>query len=255
MIHDPLYTHHRAAYEKNTPVPQSVLPESSSHVSLTPAVSTMSVSALSERCMSEISHYRRGEVNDHRHCLELLRRATVQRDEYAWECLQQQLREIVLSWMRQHPNKEAACCLDSEENYVTQAFERFWHATLQHQNLEFASFATALLYLRAGLNCVILDTLRTHSRLREMALPEPGFPGEPVVEDSMDSGEVWEILQKILSDVRERRLAYLLFHCGLKPREIVRFCPREFTDVHEIYRLRRNIMERCCVMRIKLASG
>jgi integrase len=247
MIHDPIYTH-RTDYEPPS-VPQNVFHENSSHVSSTPAVSTMSVLALSERCMSEISHYRRGGVNDHRHCLELLRRATVQRDKYAWECLQQQLKEIVLGWMRQHPKREAACRLDSEENYVTQAFERFWHATLQHQNLEFTTFATALLYLRTNLNGAVLDTLRTYSRLREMALPEPDFPGEPVVEDSMDSDEVWEILQKILSDVRERRLAYLLFHCGLKPREIVSFCPREFDDVHEIYRLRRNIMERCCVMR------
>jgi hypothetical protein len=243
MNHDPIYTH-CADCGKNPPLPQSVLPERSSHVSMTSAVSTMSVSALSERCMSEISHYRRGEVNDHRYCLELLRRATVQRDEYAWECLQRQLREIVLSWMRQHPNKEAACRLDSEENYVAQAFERFWHASLQHQNLEFTTFAAALHYLRASLNGAILDTLRADSRRREVALPEPGFPGEPVVEDGMDNGEIWELLQKMLTDVRERRLAYLFFHCRLKPREIVRFCPQEFNDVHEIYRLRRNIMER-----------
>ena len=48
----------------------------------------------------------------------------------------------------------------------------------------------------------------------------------------------------MLSDEREKRLAYLLFHCGLKPREIIRFCPQEWSDVHEIYRLRRNIMAR-----------
>jgi hypothetical protein len=59
----------------------------------------------------------------------------------------------------------------------------------------------------------------------------------------MDTGEIWEILQKLLPDVRERRLAYLLFHCGLKPREIVRFYPQEFNDIAEICRLRRNVME------------
>lgn len=188
--------------------------------------------------------YRRGDVNDHRHCLELLRHATVQRDEYAWECLQRQLREIVLSWMHQHPDKEAACRLDSEENYVTQAFERFWHATLKDQNLEFTTLTSALHYLRASLNGVILDRLRAYALLRAVPLPNPGFPGEPVVEDSMDNGEIWEILQKMLTDVRERRLAYLFFHFGLKPTEIVRFCPQEFNDIDEIYRLRRNIMQR-----------
>ena len=50
--------------------------------------------------------------------------------------------------------------------------------------------------------------------------------------------------QDMLPNERERRLAYLLYHCGLKPREIVRFCPQVWSDVQEIYRLRRNIMER-----------
>src|SRR2546429_416771 len=72
----------------------------------------------------------------------------------------------------------------------------------------------------------------------------PGEPGEPLVEDSTDNSEVWDMLQMILSDPREQRVAYLLFHCGLKPREIVRFCSQEWSDVQEIYRLRRNIMER-----------
>jgi hypothetical protein len=48
----------------------------------------------------------------------------------------------------------------------------------------------------------------------------------------------------ILTNPREQRLAYLLFHCGLGPREMIRFCPQEWSDVQEIYRLRRNIMER-----------
>jgi len=35
----------------------------------------------------------------------------------------------------------------------------------------------------------------------------------------------------------------LFFNCGLKPEEIVHFCPQEFSDVQEVYRLRRNILE------------
>jgi len=64
------------------------------------------------------------------------------------------------------------------------------------------------------------------------------------VEDQTDSNEIWEILQTLLPNAREQRLASLLYHCGLKPREIVRFCPQEWNDVQEIYRLRRIILER-----------
>ena len=61
---------------------------------------------------------------------------------------------------------------------------------------------------------------------------------------SSGGSERWEILKKMFHDEREQPLAYLLFHCGLKPREIVHFCPQEFSDVHEIYRLRSNVIER-----------
>ena len=64
------------------------------------------------------------------------------------------------------------------------------------------------------------------------------------MEDTSDSSELWEMLRSMLSEQREQRLAYLFFHCGLGPREIVRFCPQEFRDIHEIYRLRRRMMER-----------
>ena len=65
-----------------------------------------------------------------------------------------------------------------------------------------------------------------------------------IVEDVTDGSEVWEVLQTMLPNEREQRLAYLLFHCGLKSREVVRFCPQEFSDVQEIYRMRRSIMGR-----------
>jgi DNA-directed RNA polymerase specialized sigma24 family protein len=138
----------------------------------------------------------------------------------------------------------AACRLESEEYYVALAFERFWQATTSKQRVEFSRLAAALQYLRASLHGAILDTLRAYARPREIALPEPGEPGEPYVEDSTDSSEVWEVLKTMLADPREQRAAYLLFHCGLKPREVVRLCPQEWSAVGEIYDLRRTIMER-----------
>jgi non-ribosomal peptide synthetase component F len=134
-----------------------------------------------------------------------------------------------------------ACRLESDENYVAQTFERFWQATAFNQRVEFSTLAAALQYLRASLNGAILDILRAHERSGDAPLPEPA---EPRVEDSTDSSEVWESLQAILLNPREKRLAYLLFHCGLGPWEIVRFYPREWSDIQEIYRLRHNMMKR-----------
>ncbi len=208
------------------------------------ACDTQSVAALASRCLLELGNYQRGELCDETYGLELLRRATLQGDPEAWVWVQHCFRELVRGWLRRHPSREIACRLESEENYVAQAFERFWRATTMTQRVEFSRLAAALQYLHASLNGAILDTLRAYSRPREVSLPEPGEPGEPQVEDQAASREMWEILQSMLPNRREQRLAYLLYHCGLKPREIVRFCPQEWSDVQEIYRLRRNILDR-----------
>ena len=140
--------------------------------------------------------------------------------------------------------RETALRLESEENYVTLTFERFWQATTLNQKIEFRTLAAALQYVRASLYGAILDTIRAYTRPKEVSLPEPGDSGEPYGVDQADSSEVWETLQSMLSDWREQRLVYLLYHCGLKPKEIVHFCPQDWSDVQEIYRLRRNILDR-----------
>jgi hypothetical protein len=160
------------------PTLQSISPVSPSvSVALESALNVMSVSVLAEHCVEEISNFRRGAIYDESYCLELFRLVTLQSDQLAWESLQQVFCEIVSSWMRLHPSREMAYRLDSEENYVAQAFERFWQATTQNRKLEFRTVAVALQYLRASMNSAVLDTLRAHSRYKEVALPEPGFPG------------------------------------------------------------------------------
>jgi len=205
--------------------------------------SALSVSTLVEQCRREIQAYRRGEPSDERYGLELLRRALVQGDQDAWAGVEHCLSELVRGWLYGHPRREAALRWQSEESYVALAFERFWQATVGQQGA-FRTLAGALAYLRASLNGALLDTLRAYARPREVPLPEPGAPGEPSCEDRADSLELWEILQRALPSEREQRLAYLLYHCNLKPREIVRFCQEDWTNVQEIYRLRRTILER-----------
>jgi hypothetical protein len=175
--------------------------------------------------------------------LELLRRAIAHSDQDAWAGFQQCLEETVLTWLHEHPSREAACRGLSEKYLVVQAFERFRQAAVQAQ-MAFETLAGVLVYLRASLHGAILDTLRTLSRPREVSRPVLGQAGEPGVEDQMDSNEIWKVLQTLLPSAREQRLVYLLYHCGLGPREILHCCPQEWRDVQEIYRLRHNIVGR-----------
>ena len=226
--------------------PKSITTERSSPVSLpsNPLCREMRLPALAAHCLREIDHYRRGEPYTDTYAVELLRRATVEDDQEAWLWVQHCFGGLVRAWLHRHPKREAACRLESEENYVAQAFERFWQATTAYQRVEFSTLAAALQYLHASLHGAILDTLRAYVLPREVSLPEPGEPGEPHVEESTESSEVWEVLKTMLTNPREQRVAYLLFYCGLKPREMVRLCPQEWSTVYEIYVLRRTIIER-----------
>lgn len=208
------------------------------------ALRTLKVSELAEHCLLEINASRRGEPSTDIYGVELLRRATVWDDQEAWASLQQCLTEVVRGWLCRHPSREVAARLDSEENYVAQAFARFWQACTQGQRIKFRTFAAALQYLRVSLHGALLDTVRAYGRPKEIPLPELGEARELWAEDSSEGQELWEVIRSHVPNQREQRLTYLLFHCGLKPREIVRFCPEEFCSVEDIYQLRRNIVER-----------
>jgi hypothetical protein len=168
---------------------------------------------------------------------ELLRRVSIYGDLEAWTAFQQSLEETVLTWFHEHPGREAACRLHSDLHFVAQAFERLRQAAVQKQ-ITCETLAGVLVYLRASLNGAILETLRVSARPGAVSSPWPDG------EDCPDKSEVWDRLQALLSNERERRLAYLLYHCGLEPAEIVRGLPQEWSDIQEVARLRRIILER-----------
>jgi len=169
--------------------------------------------------------------------LELLRRAKTHGDLKAWAAFQHSLEETVLAWFHAHPGSEAASRVQSESHFVARAFEQLWHLVVQEQ-VACETLSEVVVYLRASLNGAILETLRDSRRPGAVSSPWPD--GEECPEGSV----VWDRLLSGLSNQREQRLVYLLYHCGLGPREIVRFCPQEWNDVQEIYHLRRNILER-----------
>lgn len=73
-------------------------------------------------------------------------------------------------------------------------------------------------------------------------MPEPSDLEESAADH--ENSKEWEMLRKTLPNAREQCLAYLLFRCALKPREVILLFPQEFHDVQEISRLRRSIIER-----------
>jgi hypothetical protein len=170
-------------------------------------------------------------------CLDVLRRASIHGDIQAWTAFQLYLEDTVLGWFHEHPGNQAVCRVQSDTHFVARAFEWFWQAVVQGL-VDCETLSEVLMYLLACLNGVILETLRVSRR--------PGTVLHPWsdAEDHPDRNAVWDKLQALLSNECERRLAYLLYHCGLKPAEIVSNSPQEWSDVHEIACLRRIIFVR-----------
>lgn len=203
----------------------------------------MSLQALAERSLLELHKFRRQELSDDRYSLELAHRALLEQDEAAWNIVYTQWQERVRSWFRGHVNCAIALRYDEEQTYIDDTFKRFWQS-LNGQPLKFSSLANVLRYLHLCLNSVLIDTLRSYARKKIQALPEPDSSDEQLVEDNYHESEWWSIIESMLPDPRERRALYLLYHCGLKPKEIVLRCPGEFAHEYEIYRLRRNGLDR-----------
>jgi hypothetical protein len=191
----------------------------------------------------------RQEVDETRETsrLELWRRASREGDQEAWAAFQQSLEETVLAWFHAHPSREAASRVRSESYLVARAFEQMWHLVVQGQ-AAYQALSEVLVYLRASLNAAILEGLRVARR-------EGSASSLPDREEPSESGVVWGVLQAALSNERERRLAYLLYHRGLSPAEIVCCSPQEWSDVREVARLRRRILARLIQSPVLVSPG
>lgn len=204
----------------------------------------MNLAALEKRCQQEMINYRKGQVYDDRYCLEIFYRALKKQDDQASELLVRSLRGMAIGWLRSHPRYDSAMRYESEDNYVIEAFARLWNAR-HDKSTNFETLGAALFYLKRSLLTAVQDTLRLYEKqVAQLAEPGTGSPDEPVAQEEDDGYELWEVLQSFLPTEREKALAYLMFHCNLKPREIMRLRPGMFSDVSEIYHLHRNILDR-----------
>src|SRR5260370_37247510 len=96
-------------------------------------------------------------------------------------------------WLGRHSHREAALRHEIEQNYVDDAFRRFWQA-VSDQKLSFSSLGSALCYLRLCLHCAVMDTLRTYMRPNLESLTHYVDPHEQQVETDYACNELCEAI-------------------------------------------------------------
>jgi DNA-directed RNA polymerase specialized sigma24 family protein len=114
----------------------------------------------------------------------------------------------------------------------------------------FDSLAAILKYLKMCVHSVIADEVRARqARLYEETLdaieqePSSEDPAEDVI-SGLSIQSLWQVIQEELNGEDERLLIYLAYVQGMKPAEICVQHHQLFPSVEDVYRIKRNVLER-----------
>jgi len=158
-------------------------------------------------------------------CFEVFRHAIVRRDDLAWEALYARYGAMVRGWL-------GAGVGDGDEAVVL-VFERFWRAVDAEKFARFDTLPAVLQYLKACARTARLD--QALSAREDVA---------DLVAGRVDAPGFWRTVRGVLVGEREELVFHLSYVVGLSPREICARHSARFPDVAEVYRLRRNLLDR-----------
>jgi hypothetical protein len=220
-------------------------------MSFEPSSPHLDLNELARKCGQETSNYYHHRESDPRFCFELFRRAIVESNQLAWECVCTQYRPMVAGWVKQHKGFQATG--EEVEYFVNGAFAKIAGNLDAGKFRGFSDLGFLLRYLKMCVHSVITDFNRLAEQAHQydasledmtVELRQPGTAVEQQVEDSASNHALWEYLREKLHDEQERLVVEGLFILDLKPREIYERSPRSFRDVEEIYQVKQNVIAR-----------
>jgi len=206
---------------------------------------------LANRCREETQRFLRGEPREDAFCFEIFERAVALRDDDAWEAIMIQYRGIVLAYVGQHT--APAVMREPDDYWVNRAFQRFWTAVGPERFGQFPDLAALLKYLKMCVHSEVMDEVRARKAGSVTSLDEMGEMGDtaPAPNNSERSAlgklageQLWQAILRELQDEAEQVVAYLSFARDLKPAEIFDRHPRLYDSVADVYRIKRNVIER-----------
>lgn len=209
---------------------------------------SLAILELARRCREETLRFLRAEPRDDSFCFELFEHAVARRDTDAWEAILAQYRGIVLAYVAQH--SAAAALHEPDDYWVNRAFQRFWLAVGPERFAQFRDLPSLLKYLKLCVHSVLLDELRARRVGATTSLddvpestPSP-HDAEHSAISSLAGQQLWDTILGELHDEAERRVIFLSFARDLKPADIYRRHPTLYANVADVYRVKRNVLER-----------
>jgi hypothetical protein len=211
-------------------------------------VRELSLEELSSRCREETQRFLRGEPREDAFCFEIFERAVAFRDDDAWAAIMTQYRGIVLAYIGQHT--APAVLRESDDYWVNRAFQRFWTAVGPERFGQFPDLAALLKYLKLCVHSEVMDEVRARKAASVTSLDELGDTAaapnnaERTALGKLAGEQLWQTILRELQDEAEQVVAFQSFARDLKPAEIFERHPRLYESVADVYRIKRNIIER-----------
>jgi len=208
-------------------------------------VSSLSVLQLSSRCQN-----RQTDGSHEPFCLELFRRAITENCSLSWYCLYTHYYSLVRYWVRQYIGTTDTP--DLLDDLVQETFARF-HQSYTREKLACAKgLGDVLSYLKS---CAASAAMQENRRAKrdslvidwdEETLDQHALSDSPEtsVLREIDNHCIWAVVESCCHNEQDRMIVELVFITGLKPKQIVEQHPDLFSDVSEIYRIKRNLVDR-----------
>lgn len=209
----------------------------------------LSNTRLAELCQQQNELFRREQTNDEQYCLELLRRAIFRlegADLLVVAIYQPWLERKFAAW---RPQLDAATLSDLSQEALARFFE---YVTPEVWN-RFSGLSYVLAYLiKCGETALIAHQRREQRQARiQVAFAEElsqrqrvGQTVEASIANAQVQQQTWECIRRNCNDPGDYLLAELLWLYGQKPRDIVKHYARYFPDITDVYKRKRNLLDR-----------
>jgi DNA-directed RNA polymerase specialized sigma24 family protein len=208
----------------------------------------LTVAELVQAARREIAEFLGGQPTDDACAFALFRRAIAGGDELAWSGLYNLYHAVVDSWVaRQAP----VLAHEDREALVNDSFAKFYRSISPEKLEHFSSVRTLLAYLKRCTWSVTADYRRSQqARSREESF-ESADQEESVLDDPADivatqlaAQELWQIIWGEATSAEERLILQVVCSLGKSPRQLQQSYPLLFPSVEDIYRIKRNVLER-----------
>lgn len=215
-----------------------------------PDLNALTLAGLSHRCGQETESFFRRAAYDPAYCYELFRRALLERNQRAYDCLYAQYQPLVAGWVERHPSFPSSG--EEVQYFVNRAFEKLWQALTPDKFRRFHDLKALLSYLKLCTHSVVIDHARARQRalldeeLGETILAGQAAPidveGEAI--ETAQQQEFWRLINQRLADEKEQAVVFGSFVLAMKPAELHLRYAHLFSDVHDVYRTKQNVLER-----------